>query len=85
VPDAYRCRLAAVWLEPAVLGSGLDLRVGLCHHSFAAPLADHLPAGFSIQTRQRRQFNQAAKLRDTPGEWSTDKNVGAEFRTSAVS
>lgn len=28
---------------------------------------------------------KAAKLRDTPGEWTTDKNVGAEFRTCAVS
>lgn len=27
----------------------------------------------------------AAKLRDTPGGWSTDRNVGKEFRTCAVS
>ena len=26
-----------------------------------------------------------AKLRDSPGDWSTDKNVGKEFRTFAVS
>lgn len=26
-----------------------------------------------------------AKLRDTPGDWATDKNVGKEFRTCAVS
>lgn len=28
---------------------------------------------------------KAAKLRDTPGGWSTDRNVGKEFRTCAVS
>ncbi len=28
---------------------------------------------------------KAAKLRDTPGDWATDKNVGKEFRTCAVS
>lgn len=27
----------------------------------------------------------AAKLRDTPGDWATDRNVGKEFRTCAVS
>ncbi|MBZ0236391.1 MAG: hypothetical protein K8M05_28950 [Deltaproteobacteria bacterium] len=28
---------------------------------------------------------KALKLRDTPGNWSTDRNVGKEFRTCAVS
>ncbi|HEX4450255.1 MAG TPA: hypothetical protein VH143_05245 [Kofleriaceae bacterium] len=28
---------------------------------------------------------EAAKLRDTPGNWDTDRNVGKEFRTCAVS
>ena len=27
----------------------------------------------------------ASKLRDTPGDWATDRNVGKEFRTCAVS
>jgi len=28
---------------------------------------------------------KAAKLRDTPGDWATDRNVGKQFRTCAVS
>lgn len=28
---------------------------------------------------------KAAKLRDTPGDWTTDTNMGKEFRTCAVS
>lgn len=28
---------------------------------------------------------KAAKLRDTPGDWAADRNVGKEFRTCAVS
>jgi hypothetical protein len=34
---------------------------------------------------QHGSSTKAAKLRDTPGDWSTSRNVGKEFRTCAVS
>jgi hypothetical protein len=44
--------------------------------------ADNSSSGFH---GNHGSSTKASKLRDTPGDWATDKNVGKEFRTCAVS